>query len=53
MDTVEGTLIVGTVVKWFSGLAKGEKQLEPYGSSETKHNLSYEKSGITMVRRPS
>ena len=53
MNTVEGPLIEGTVVKWFSGLAKGEKQLEPYGSSETKHNLSYEKSGITMVRRRS
>ena len=52
MNTVEGTLIVGTEVKWFSGLAKGERQLEPYGSSERTHNLSYEKSGITMVRRP-
>ena len=52
MDTVEGTLIVGTVGKWFSGLAKGERQLEPYGSSGRKHNLCYEKSGITMVRRP-
>ena len=45
MDTVEGILIVGTVVKWFSGLAKGGRQLEPYGSSGRKHNLSYEKSG--------
>ena len=52
MDTVEGTLIVGTVVKWFCGLAKGKRQLEPYGSSERKHNLSYEISGTTMVRRP-
>ena len=52
MDTVEGTLIVGTVVKWFSRLAKGEQQLEPYGSSERKHNLSYDKPGITIVRRP-
>ena len=51
MDTVEGTLIVGTVVKWFSGLAKGGRQLEPYGSSGRKHNLNYEKSGITIVRR--
>ena len=25
MDTAEGTLIVGTVVKWFSVLAKGGK----------------------------
>ena len=50
MNTVEGALIVGTVVKWFSGLAKGEKQLEPCGSSERKHNLSYEKPRITIVR---
>ena len=52
MNTVEGALIVGTVVNWFSGLAKGERQLEPYGSSERKNNLSYEKAGITIVRRP-
>ena len=52
MNTMEATLIVGTVVKLFSGLAKGERQLEPYGGSERKHNLSYEKSGITIVRRP-
>ena len=52
MNTVEGTLIVGTVGKWFSGLAKGERQLKPYASSERKHNLIYEKSGITMVWRP-
>ena len=52
MDTVEDTPIVGTVVKWFSGLAKGERQLEPYGSSERKNNWSYEKPGITIVRRP-
>ena len=51
MDTVEGTLIVGAVVKWFIGLAKGGRQLEPYGSSGRKHILSYEKSGITMVGR--
>ena len=44
---VERVLIVGTIVKWFSGLAKGERQLESYGSGERKHNLSYEKSGIT------
>ena len=43
MDTVEGTLIVGTVVQWFSGLAKGGRQLEPYGSGGRKLNLSYEK----------
>ena len=51
---MKGALIVGAVVKWFSGLAKGESQLEPYGSSERKkeNNLSYENSGITMVRRP-
>ena len=49
---MKGTLIVGMVVKWFSGLAEGEEQLEPSGSSERKHNLSYEKSGITMVPRP-
>ena len=49
---VERVLIVGTIVKWFSGLAKGERQLESYGSSERKHSVSYEKSGITMVRRP-
>ena len=53
MNTVEGTLIVGTVVKWFIGLAKGERQLKPYGSGERKHYLSYEKSCITMVWRPS
>ena len=53
MNTVEGTLIVGTVLKCFSGLAKGERQLELYGISERKHNGSYEKNGITMVRRPS
>ena len=52
MDTVEGTPIVGTVVKWFGGLAKGGRQLEPYGGSGRKHNLSYEKPGITVVRRP-
>ena len=52
MDTVEGTLIVRTVAKWFSDLAKGGRQLEPYGSSGRKHKLSYEKSGITIVRRP-
>ena len=52
MDTVEGTLIVGAVVKWFSGLAKGGRQQEPYGSSGRKHNLSYEKPRITIVRRP-
>ena len=46
MDTVEGTLFVRTVVKWFSVLAKGGRQLEPYGSSGRKHNLSYEKTGI-------
>ena len=51
MDTVEGTLIVGTVVKWFSVLAKGGKQLEPYGSSGRKHNLGYGKPRITIVRR--
>ena len=43
MDAVEGTLMVGTVVKWFGGLAKGGKQLEPYGTSGRKHNLSHEK----------
>ena len=52
MDTVEGTLIVGTVVKWFSGLARGGRQVEPYGSSGRKQNLSYEKTSITIVRRP-
>ena len=51
MDTVEGTLIVGTVVKWFSVLAKGGRQLEPYGSIGGKHNLSYEKPRFTIVRR--
>ena len=51
MDTVEGTLTVGTVVKWFSN-CKGGRQLEPYGSSGKKHKLSYEKPGITIVRRP-
>ena len=29
MNTVEGTLIVGTVVKWFSGLASGEGNWNP------------------------
>ena len=52
MDTVERTLIVGTVVKLFSGLAKGERQLEPYGSSGRKPNLSYETPRITIVRWP-
>ena len=52
MDTAEGTVIVRAVVKWFSGLAKGGRQLEPYGGSGRKHKLSYEKSGITIVRRP-
>ena len=52
MDTVEGTLIVGTVVKWFCGLAKGGRQPEPHGSSGRKRNLSYEKPGITIIRRP-
>ena len=53
MDTVGGTLVVGMVVKWFSGLAKGRGQLEPYGTSGRNHNLSYEKkNGITIVRRP-
>ena len=48
MDTVEGTLTVGTAVKWFSVLAKkGGRQLEPYGGSRRKHNLSYEKSENT------
>ena len=54
MDTVSGgnTNRGDGSEKWFSGLANGERQPEPYGSSERKHNLSYEKSGITMVRRP-
>ena len=52
MDTVEGTLIVGTIMKWFSGLAKGERQLEPHGSSGRKHNMSDEKPGISIVRLP-
>ena len=52
MNAVEGTLFVGTVVKWFSGLAKGGRQLEPYGSSGRKHNLIYQKRGIAIVRRP-
>ena len=52
MDTVEGTLIVRTVVKWFSGLAKGGREREPYGSSGRKHNLSDEKPRITKVRWP-
>ena len=51
MDTLEGTLIVRTVVKWFSVLAKGGRQLEPYGSIGGKHNLSYEKPRFTIVRR--
>ena len=52
MNTVEGTLIVGTVLKWFSDLAKGGRQLEPYGTRGIKHNLSYEIPRITIVRRP-
>ena len=52
MDTVEGTLTVGTAVKWFSGFVRGGRLLEPYGGSGRNHNLIYEKSGITtMVRR--
>ena len=31
---------------------KGGRQLEPYGGNGRKHKLSYEKSGITIVRRP-
>ena len=52
MDTVEATRTTGTVVKSFSGLAKGGRQLEPYGSSGRKHNLSYEKNGITKFGGP-
>ena len=52
MDTVEGTLIVGTVVKWFSGLSKGGRQLEPYGSCGRKNNLSYEKTGLPKFGGP-
>ena len=37
MNTVEGKLIVGTVAKWFIGLAKGGRQLEPYVGSGRKH----------------
>ena len=51
MDTVEGTITVGMAVKWFSVLAEGGRQLEPYGSSGIEHNLSYEKPRITKVRR--
>ena len=51
MDTVEGTITVGTAVKWFSVLAEGGRQLEPYGSSGGKHNLSYEKPWFTTVQR--
>ena len=43
MDKIEGTVIVRAVVKWFNGLAKGGRQLQPYDSSGRKHNLSYEK----------
>ena len=52
MNTVEDTPIVGMVVKWFRGLAKGGRLLEPYGGSGRNHSLRYEKSGITIVRRP-
>ena len=52
MDTVEGTITVGTAVKWFRVLAQWGRQLEPYGSSGIKHNMSYEKPRITKVRRP-
>ena len=52
MDTVEGTLIVGTVVQWFSGLAKGGRQLEPTVVVAAKTILSYEKTDITIVWRP-
>ena len=52
MDTVEGTITVGTAVKWFNVLVEGGRQLKPYGSSGRKHNLSYGKPGITIVLRP-
>ena len=42
MDAVRGTLNVGTVAKWCSGLKKGGRQMEPYGNRGRKHNLSYE-----------
>ena len=50
MDTVEGALIVGTVVNWFSGLAKGRRQLEPTVAVE--ENINERKPGITVVWRP-
>ena len=53
MNTVEGTLIVGTDVKRFSGLAKGGRQLESTAAVEEN---SERKPGITMAallrRRP-
>ena len=52
MNTAEGAPIVGTLVKWFGGLARGGRQLEPYDRSGRKDNLGYEKFGINMVRRP-
>ena len=52
MNTVEDTPIVGTVMKWFGGLTRGGRLLEPYGGSGRKHNLTYEKSGIAIVQRP-
>ena len=51
MDTVEGTITVGTAVKWFNVLVEGGRQLKPYGSSGRKHNLGYGKPRITIVRR--
>ena len=42
--------MVGTVVKWFSGLAKGERRLEPTVAVEK--NSNERNPGIAMVWRP-
>ena len=34
---VEGAPIVGAVVKWFGGFARGGRRLEPYDGSGRKH----------------
>ena len=47
---MERTIVVRTVVKWFSGLAKGRRQLEPTVAVE--ENINERKPGITVVWRP-
>ena len=48
-NTVEGTPIMGAVVEWFGGFARGVRQLKPYGDAGKKTNEL--KPGITTLRR--